>query len=49
MIVKLFSVSHHVASVVSKSNLLGLFEAEINLNDTLATLNVMELLYEVGH
>lgn len=48
LIVKLFSVSPHVASVISKSNLLGLFEAEINSNDTLATLNVMELLYELS-
>ncbi|XP_050368538.1 uncharacterized protein LOC126786682 [Argentina anserina] len=48
LIVKLFSISPHVASVVSKSNLLRLFEAEINSNDTLSTLNVMELLYELS-
>ncbi|KAM1101310.1 hypothetical protein ACFX13_007813 [Malus domestica] len=50
LIVKLFSVSTNVASVVQKSNLLGLFEAEINnTNDTLSTLSILELLYEVGY
>ncbi|KAL6531564.1 hypothetical protein OROMI_027927 [Orobanche minor] len=52
LIVKLFSISPHVASVIYKSNLLTLFEAEINTtnasNDTLATLNIMELLYELS-
>ncbi|KAM1655513.1 hypothetical protein ACFX1Q_008383 [Malus domestica] len=48
LIVKLFSISTNVASVVQKSNLLGLFEAEINNpNDTLSTLSILELLYEL--
>ncbi|KAB2605587.1 hypothetical protein D8674_005304 [Pyrus ussuriensis x Pyrus communis] len=48
LIVKLFSVSANVASVVQKSNLLGLFEAEINnTNDTPSTLSILELLYEL--
>ncbi|CAN6558179.1 unnamed protein product [Malus baccata var. baccata] len=48
LIVKLFSVSTNVASVVQKSNLLGLFEAEINnTNDTLSTLSILEFLYEL--
>ncbi|CAN6691023.1 unnamed protein product [Malus baccata var. baccata] len=48
LIVKLFAVSTNVASVVQKSNLLGLFEAEINnTNDTLSTLSILELLYEL--
>lgn len=50
LIVKLFSVSSHVASVIHRLNLLRLFEAEINnTDDTLVTLSVLELLYEVGH
>ncbi|KAL5564322.1 hypothetical protein UlMin_027486 [Ulmus minor] len=49
LIVKLYSISSSVASVIYKSNLLGLFEAEIkNTNDTLATLSVLELLYELS-
>lgn len=48
MIVKLFSVSSSVASVVYNSKLLNLLEREIsNTNDTLVTLTVLELLYEV--
>ncbi|XP_068339967.1 uncharacterized protein [Pyrus communis] len=48
LIVKLFSVSANVASVVQKSNLLGLFEAEINnTNDTPSTLSILEFLYEL--
>ncbi|KAM1583086.1 hypothetical protein ACFX10_030735 [Malus domestica] len=49
LIVKLVSVSADVASVVQKSNLLGLFEAEINnRTDTLSTLSILELLYELS-
>ncbi|KAB2615932.1 hypothetical protein D8674_022520 [Pyrus ussuriensis x Pyrus communis] len=49
LIVKLVSVSADVASVVQKSNLLGLFEAEINnTTDTLSTLSILELLYELS-
>ena len=49
LIVKLFSVSNLVASAIYNSNLLNLFEAEINnTSDTLVTLSVLELLYEVG-
>lgn len=48
LIVKLFSVSSSVASIIYSSNLLSLFEAEIsNSQDTLVTLGVLELLYEV--
>ena len=48
LIVKLFSVSSSVASAVYNSNLLNLLESEIsNSNDTLVTLSVLELLYEV--
>ncbi|PON39017.1 26S proteasome non-ATPase regulatory subunit [Parasponia andersonii] len=48
LIVKLFSVSNPVASIIYKSNLLRLFEEEIkNTNDTLVTLSVLELLYEL--
>lgn len=47
---KLFSVSMNVASVVYNSNLLSLLEAEVsNTDDTLLTLSVLELFYEVGH
>lgn len=50
LVVKLFSVSDYVASAVYNSNLLGLLEAEVsNSNDTLATLNILELFYEVSH
>lgn len=46
---KLFSISTSVASVIFKSNLLSLLEAEIrNADDPLVTLSVLELLYEVG-
>ncbi|XP_022981236.1 uncharacterized protein LOC111480433 [Cucurbita maxima] len=48
LIVKLFSVSSSVASAVYNSNLLNLLESEIsNSNDTLVTLSVLELLYEL--
>ncbi|KAJ8765235.1 hypothetical protein K2173_011915 [Erythroxylum novogranatense] len=49
LIVKLFSVSPYVASVVYNSNLLSLLEAELrNTDDTLATLSVLELFYELS-
>ncbi|KAL3849168.1 hypothetical protein ACJIZ3_011050 [Penstemon smallii] len=49
LIVKLFSISSSVASEVSKSNLLSLLEAEVRItNDTLVTLSVLELLYELA-
>ncbi|XP_021667274.2 uncharacterized protein LOC110655320 [Hevea brasiliensis] len=49
LIVKLFSVSVDVASAVYNSNLLSLLEAEVrNSDDTLATLNVLELFYELA-
>lgn len=49
LIVKLFSVSNLVASAIYNSNLLNLFEAEINnTSDTLVTLSVLELLYELA-
>ncbi|GAB4846485.1 hypothetical protein Ancab_025490 [Ancistrocladus abbreviatus] len=49
LIVKLFSVSHAVASVIYSSKLLDLLEREVsNMNDTLATLSVLELLYELA-
>lgn len=49
LIVKLFSVSHAVAAVISSSNLLGLLEAEVRkTDDTLATLNILELLFEMA-
>ncbi|KAI8552512.1 hypothetical protein RHMOL_Rhmol06G0272700 [Rhododendron molle] len=49
LIVKLFSISSSVASVVYNSNLLSLLEAELrNVNDTLVTLSVLELFYEDG-
>lgn len=48
LVVKLFSISSSVASAVYNSNLLSLLEAELsNENDTLVTLNVLELFYEV--
>ncbi|XWS52103.1 hypothetical protein CRYUN_Cryun11dG0038500 [Craigia yunnanensis] len=48
LIVKLFSISSSVASVVYNSNLLSLLETEIrNSNDTLVTLSALELLYEL--
>lgn len=49
LIVKLFSVSLSVASEIHKMDFLRLFEAEVsNSSDTLVTLSVLELLYEVG-
>ncbi|XP_044493574.1 uncharacterized protein LOC123216940 isoform X2 [Mangifera indica] len=49
LIVKLFSVSSSVASVIYNSNLLSLMEAGVsNPDDTLATLSIMELLYELA-
>ncbi|GAB2258950.1 hypothetical protein Droror1_Dr00015110 [Drosera rotundifolia] len=49
LIVKLFSLSHEVASVISTSNLLSLFETEVSTtSDTLVTLTVLELLYEMA-
>ncbi|XP_022139464.1 uncharacterized protein LOC111010386 isoform X2 [Momordica charantia] len=48
LVVKLFSVSRSVASAIYNSNLLNLLESEINnSNDTLVTLSVLELLYEL--
>ncbi|XP_021288082.1 26S proteasome non-ATPase regulatory subunit 5 [Herrania umbratica] len=48
LIVKLFSISGSVASVIYNSNLLSLLETEIrNSNDTLVTLSALELLYEL--
>lgn len=48
LLVKLFSVSSSVASVIHDSGLLNLLEAEVRTtNDTLVTLSVLELLYEV--
>ncbi|GFS41422.1 ARM repeat superfamily protein [Actinidia rufa] len=47
LVVKLFSISSSVASVVYNSNLLSLLEADVsNVNDTLVTLSVLELYYE---
>ncbi|GAB2284496.1 hypothetical protein Dimus_018950 [Dionaea muscipula] len=49
LIVKLFSHSHAVASVIYSSNLLSLFETEVrNTNDALVNLSVLELLYEMA-
>ncbi|KAK9070586.1 hypothetical protein SSX86_010988 [Deinandra increscens subsp. villosa] len=49
LIVKLFSTSRAVARLVYNSNLLGVLEAEIrNVNDTLITLSVLELFYELA-
>ncbi|XVF78573.1 hypothetical protein PTKIN_Ptkin14bG0145100 [Pterospermum kingtungense] len=48
LIVKLFSISSTVASVIYNSNLLTLLVAEIrNSKDTLVTLSALELLYEL--
>ncbi|CAN1160589.1 26S proteasome non-ATPase regulatory subunit 5 [Linum perenne] len=48
LIVKLFAVSSDVASAVHSSNLLSLLETEVNnTNDTLVTLSVLELFYEL--
>ncbi|XP_057461582.1 uncharacterized protein LOC130751874 isoform X2 [Actinidia eriantha] len=49
LVVKLFSISSSVASVVYNLNLLSLLEAEVsNVNDTLVTLSVLELYYELA-
>ncbi|KAL1363435.1 uncharacterized protein [Arachis hypogaea] len=49
LVVKLFSVSRSAASTIYSLNLLKLLEAEIkNANDTLVTLSVLELLYELA-
>ncbi|XP_027172842.1 uncharacterized protein LOC113772470 [Coffea eugenioides] len=49
LIVKLFSISSSVASLVYSSKLLSLLEREVsNTNDTLVTLTVLELLYELA-
>jgi hypothetical protein len=48
LVVKLFSVSMSAASAICSLNLLTLLEAEIrSTDDTLVTLSVFELLYEV--
>ncbi|KAK7405296.1 hypothetical protein VNO78_06500 [Psophocarpus tetragonolobus] len=48
LVVKLFSVSKSAASTIYSLNLLKLLEAEIrNADDTLVTLSVLELLYEL--
>lgn len=48
LIVKLFSISSSVASVVYNSNLLSLLVEEVLTgSDILKTLSVLELLYEV--
>lgn len=49
LVVKLFSVSRSAASAIYRLDLLKLLEAEIrNADDTLVTLSVLELLYEVA-
>ncbi|KAK7257191.1 hypothetical protein RIF29_30981 [Crotalaria pallida] len=49
LVVKLFSVSKSAASTIYRLDLLKLLEAEIrNANDTLVTLSVLELLYELA-
>ncbi|XP_027355201.1 uncharacterized protein LOC113865051 [Abrus precatorius] len=49
LVVKLFSVSRSAASTVYSLNLLKLLEAEItDADDTLVTLSVLELLYELA-
>jgi 26S proteasome non-ATPase regulatory subunit 5 len=48
-VVKLFSVSTSAASAIHSLNLLKLLEEEIRrADDTLVTLSVFELLYEVA-
>ena len=48
LIAKLFSLSSSVASTIYNSNLLNLFEVEINnINDMLTNLSALELLYEL--
>lgn len=49
LVVKLFSVSKSAASTIYSLNLLNFLEAEIaNADDTLVTLSVLELLYELA-
>ncbi|KAL6999554.1 hypothetical protein U1Q18_000714 [Sarracenia purpurea var. burkii] len=49
LVVKLFSISSSVAAVVYNSNVLSLLEADVrNVNDTLVTLSVLELFYELA-
>ncbi|KAL5147185.1 26S proteasome non-ATPase regulatory subunit 5 [Glycine soja] len=49
LVVKLFSVSRSAASTIYSLNLLQLLEAEIrNADDTLVTLSVLELIYELA-
>ncbi|CAM8951934.1 unnamed protein product [Rhodiola kirilowii] len=49
LLVKLFSISSSVASVIYNSNLLGLLESEVtNRSDILVSLSVLELLYELA-
>ncbi|XP_077226745.1 ARM repeat superfamily protein [Tasmannia lanceolata] len=49
VIAKLFAVSPSVASAIYNSNLLSLFEAEVNnTDDLLMTLSALELLYELA-
>ncbi|KAH7544096.1 hypothetical protein JRO89_XS15G0104300 [Xanthoceras sorbifolium] len=49
LIVKLFSVSRSVASVIYSSNLLNLLEAGIsNTNDSIEKSSILELLYELS-
>ncbi|KAL5804601.1 hypothetical protein ACOSQ3_031401 [Xanthoceras sorbifolium] len=49
LIVKLFSVSRSVASVIYSSNLLNLLEAGIsNTNDSIERSSILELLYELS-
>lgn len=48
LIKELFSLSDDIASAIHASNLLELFEVEINgRNDTLSYLSALEILYEV--
>lgn len=49
LLVKLFSISSSVASVIFSRNLLALLEDEIRKSgDTLVTLSALELWYEVN-
>ncbi|KAD5318084.1 hypothetical protein R6Q59_033410 [Mikania micrantha] len=49
LVVKLFSISSTTASLVYNSNLLGLLEEEVrNIKDTLISLSVLELFYELA-
>lgn len=48
IIAALFSISDEAAAAVHQSGLLGMFEQELNsTTDMLATLNVLEVLYEI--